>query len=315
MNVTCHVCRHENRSTARCCTACGADLVRACPHCETANKAAARFCVQCGHALPPDASPARSVADPAAEPAAGAAPAQTVEPGEPPPLAARLPPAVMVSPSPVAEPLEFAFDPPPAPPWPARVAQSGSVRRTPWEIYVGGCVALLVFTGAAVWYTLVRPGAARDVVPPVPAVPTAAPAAVAPPPAVPVDATAARAEPVEEFIEPERPRAAVVPLPVPAAAPAPEAPFTPVTVPRVPDAVPQPGAARPRPAAAPEDAPWPPVVRPAPAHGDGLAALRQGLAQCAAMGNELSRSTCLARMRHNFCGNAWGRIPECPQGL
>ena len=51
-----------------------------------------------------------------------------------------------------------------------------------------------------------------------------------------------------------------------------------------------------------------------PSPGDSLARLRGALAQCAAMSNELTRASCLTRTRQNFCGDAWGRIPECPPG-
>jgi len=64
----------------------------------------------------------------------------------------------------------------------------------------------------------------------------------------------------------------------------------------------------------PDNAPWPPPAAPAPSPGDSLARLRGALAQCAAMSNELSRASCLTRTRQNFCGDAWGRIPECPPG-
>jgi hypothetical protein len=123
---------------------------------------------------------------------------------------------------------------------------------------------------------------------------------------------------VEEIIESRRDQArnatpdAAASSAVVASAPALASPppFTPVPVPRVPDAAAEPPPARPK-APATTEAPWPPV--PA-SPGDSLARLRGALAQCEAMGNELSRNSCLARTRQNLCGGVWGRIPECPPG-
>ena len=132
----------------------------------------------------------------------------------------------------------------------------------------------------------------------------------------------ARPEPVEEIIESQRARPAATAsapdsataAPSPAAAAASAPPFTPVTVPRVADAASLPATGKPRTAAPADNAPWPPPAAPVPSPGDSLARLRGALAQCAAMGNELSRASCLTRTRQNFCGDAWGRIPECPPG-
>jgi len=184
--------------------------------------------------------------------------------------------------------------------------------------YAGAAVAVLAVAGAAAWYLLARPDAAS---PAQQAPAVSAPVAAPRTPGI-AESAPARPEPVEEIIESERARAAAaapaatvtLPSPVPASAPAvAEPPFTPVTVPRVSDAVPPPSSTK-RSAAPTDDAPWPPVARPMPSPGDSLARLRGALAQCAAMSNELSRASCLTRTRQNFCGDAWGRIPECPPG-
>lgn len=312
MSVPCPVCQHDNRDTARCCTACGAPLGRACPQCDARNTAGARFCVQCGQALQEP---------PAVTPTTPSAPVPASEQGAEPTLQGALSPpsasAASTTPPGAAAPMEFVFDtdaPPFLPPSDARDTSNAAEKPPRRGVWVVG--AVVAVAGAAAWYGLARPGVA-----PAPASPPTLADAMppsAPPASDPLETpTAPRAaqpasEPLEEFIEPERPGATAAD---PGRAPPPpvaEAPFTPVTVPRVPDA-----AAPPRTTAKappPEDAPWPPVARPAQPPGDGLAALRGALAQCAAMGNELSRSNCLARTRQNFCGNAWGRIPECPQG-
>jgi len=80
------------------------------------------------------------------------------------------------------------------------------------------------------------------------------------------------------------------------------------------DAASLPATGKPRTTAPADDAPWPPPAAPVPSPGDSLARLRGALAQCAAMSNELSRASCLTRTRQHFCGDAWGRIPECPPG-
>jgi len=83
------------------------------------------------------------------------------------------------------------------------------------------------------------------------------------------------------------------------------------------DAASLPATGKPRTVAPADNAPLPPPAAPtapAPSPGDSLARLRGALAQCAAMSNELSRASCLTRTRQNFCGDAWGRIPECPPG-
>lgn len=195
---------------------------------------------------------------------------------------------------------------------------AAAARQRPVAAYVLAAAAVLAVAGAAAWYLLGRPDAASTMSQ-TPAI--AAPVTVPDAPSA-AESAPARDEPVEEIIESERARAAAaapaatvtLPSPLPASAPAvAEPPFTPVTVPRVSDAVPPPSSTK-RSAAPTDDAPWPPVARPMPSPGDSLARLRGALAQCAAMSNELSRATCLARTRQNFCGDAWGRIPECPSG-
>jgi hypothetical protein len=184
--------------------------------------------------------------------------------------------------------------------------------------YAGAAVAVLAVAGAAAWYLLGRPNSA----PPAQQAPAvAAPAATPGTPGI-AESAPARPEPVEEIIESQRARPAAdasapdsaTAAPPPAAATAASAPpFTPVTVPRVADAASLPATGKPR-TAAPANAPWPPPAAPVPSPGDSLARLRGALAQCAAMSNELSRASCLTRTRQNFCGDAWGRIPECPPG-
>ena len=246
-----------------------------CPQCQAPNHPTARWCVKCAHPLEAEAPPA--------------APA----------------------------PMEFAFDddehPAATPP-----------RQRPVFAYAGAAVAVLAVAvlavaGAAAWYLLGRPDAA----PPAQQAPAvAAPAAAPGTPAI-AESAPARPEPVEEIIESQRARLAATAsgpdsataAPSPAAAAAASAPpFTPVTVPRVADAASLPATGKPRTAAPDDNAPWPPPAAPVPSPGDSLARLRGALAQCAAMGNELSRASCLTRTRQNFCGDAWGRIPECLLG-
>src|SRR5919206_2023421 len=57
--MECLSCGHENRSQARFCEECGAELVRRCPRCQEQLRPGARFCDACGHSLGP---PGRSVA-------------------------------------------------------------------------------------------------------------------------------------------------------------------------------------------------------------------------------------------------------------
>lgn len=162
MNVTCHVCGQETPGTARCCTACGAILVR---ECQAAHHAATWFCMGCGQVLttgPGSVDPGASVA------------ALTVEspqvPKDATPLAPWTRPAAVALLPAGVEPMEFVFDPPPPPPpWPAKVAPPG---RTSWASYVGGVLAFLVLTVAVVWYTLVRPGDVHDAVLPAPSAST-----------------------------------------------------------------------------------------------------------------------------------------------
>ena len=245
-----------------------------CPQCQAPNHPTARWCVKCAHPLEAEAN----LATPAA-------------------------PA----------PMEFVFDDDGHP-------SAGPARQRPAMAYAGAAVALLVVAGVAAWYLLGRP----DAVPP----PQQAPAVAAPGTAGTAEPAPARTEPVEEIIESERARpaaaasapgstAAAAPSSAPVASAASAAsapPFTPVTVPRVADTASLPATSKPRTAAPADDAPWPPPAAPAPSPGDSLARLRGALAQCAAMSNELSRASCLTRTRQNFCGDAWGRIPECPPG-
>lgn len=208
-------------------------------------------------------------------------------------------------------------------------------RRRPVGVYVGLATALLLAVGVAGWFVLAKPGgsAAPDAVPTMAATDSAAAttpatseadqtpsdssAPAAPDTQIATDpAAAARAEPVEEVLD-SAPAVTAATPPAPAVTPA----FTPVTVPRVPDAAPAPGdttAQAPLPAQRrkprTDDAPWPPVERAPQPQADPVARLRGALAQCAAMSNQLSRGNCLARTRQNFCGDAWGRIPECPAG-
>ncbi|OJT96417.1 MAG: hypothetical protein BGN90_09645 [Acidovorax sp. 65-7] len=192
-------------------------------------------------------------------------------------------------------------------------------RQRPVLAYAGAAVAVLAVAGGAAWYLLARPDAAS---PAQQAPAVSAPVAAPRTPGI-AESAPARPEPVEEIIESQRARPAATAsapdsataAPPPAAAAAASAPpFTPVTVPRVADAASLPAPGKPRTAAPADDAPWPPPAAPVPSPGDSLARLRGALAQCAAMSNELSRASCLTRTRQNFCGDAWGRIPECPPG-
>lgn len=242
-----------------------------CPVCRHDNSEAARVCAQCG--LPVQL-------------------AQGVDAAAP---AARVPVPL--------EPMNFQFDDEPA----------GVPRadRRDFLVNLGFAVVLLAVAGAAAWFFLAgepETATAPASVPPAPAVASAA-----------ASSAASGTEPVEEIIESVPEQAAnaqdaaasmAMAASAPASASAAQQAFTPVTVPRVPDAAPEPAPARPK-AAPPVDAPWPPAPLPP---GDSLARLRGALAQCAAMGNELSRTSCLARTRQNLCGGAWGRIPECPSG-
>lgn len=222
------------------------------------------------------------------------------------PLEAEAPPAAPA-------PMEFVFDDDEHP--------TGTPPRQRPMAYAGAAVAVLAVAGAAAWYLLGRPNAA----PPAQQAPAVESPVAAPGTPGIAESAPARPEPVEEIIESQRARlaadasapdsATAAPPPAAAAAAAASAPpFTPVTVPRVADAASLPATSKPRSAAPANDAPWPPPAAPVPSPGDGLARLRGALAQCAAMSNELSRASCLTRTRQNFCGDAWGRIPECPLG-
>ena len=341
MSVICPACHGDNRDSARCCTTCGAELTTACPQCQARNKPAARFCAQCGHSLVaqilssqqapepvPTEAPApvfAAEADNVADPVVKSTPDPVAEPIEPPVVAAVLDPVPLPHPEPLAIGATPAVTPPAAPVAPPPMEfmfdddqHSAAARGRPVAAYVLAAAAVLAVAGAAAWYLVGRPDAA-SAMSQTPAI--AAPVTVPDAPSA-AESSPARAEPVEEIIESERARAAAaapaatvtLPSPVPASAPAvAEPPFTPVTVPRVADAVP-PTSNTKRSAAPTDDAPWPAAARPMPSPGDSLARLRGALAQCAAMSNELSRATCLARTRQNFCGDAWGRIPECPSG-
>lgn len=222
------------------------------------------------------------------------------------PLEAEAPPAAPA-------PMEFVFDDDEHP--------TGTPPRQRPMAYAGAAVAVLAVAGAAAWYLLGRPNAA----PPAQQAPAVESPVAAPGTPGIAESAPVRPEPVEEIIESQRARpaatasapdsATAAPSPAAAAAAAASAlPFTPVTVPRVADAASLPATSKPRTAALADDAPWPPPTAPVPSPGDSLARLRGALAQCAAMGNELSRASCLTRTRQNFCGDAWGRIPECPPG-
>lgn len=290
--------------------------------------------------------------EPASAPALAAAPPQISMPkpgSEPKAFAIREPqpsrqsePAALFAPAPQPEPMKFMFED-------ALDSEfEMETRRRPVGVYVGLAAALLVAVGAAGWFIFSPPGAsaAADAVPTMAATDsTAATSSASEAPSdsvapVAADAQAAvtgataanaRQEPVEEVLE-STPATSVMAAPatatpalataattaaIPAAIPA----FTPVTVPRVRDAaleVADPAAQAPSPAqrrkSRTDDAPWPPVERAPLPQADPVARLRGALAQCAAMSNELSRGNCLARTRQNFCGDAWGRIPECPAG-
>ena len=245
-----------------------------CPQCQAPNHPTARWCVKCAHPLAAEANLATS-----------AAPA----------------------------PMEFVFDDDEHP-------SAGPARQRPAMAYAGAAVALLVVAGAAAWYLLGRP----DAVPPPQQAPAVAVPAAVPGTAGTAESAPARPEPAEEIIESERARPAAAASAPDSAAAAPSSasaasapPFTPVTAPRVADAASLPATGKPRTVAPADNAPLPPPAAPtapAPSPGDSLARLRGALAQCAAMSNELSRASCLTRTRQNFCGDAWGRIPECPPG-
>ena len=204
--------------------------------------------------------------------------------------------------------------------------------------YVGAVVVALLIAVGVGWYLFAKPGASAapvvsDVVPalvktPELDVPHEVDAASTTEAQTPSNGAAVGAQPVEEILDSPSARtdqaapavaatenvtaATAVTAAPPAPAPVPA--FTPVTVPRVPDAAPvQAPPKRAKPARS-DDAPWPPAVRESAQPADPMARLRGALAQCAAMSNELSRGNCLARTRQNFCGDAWGRIPECPAG-
>lgn len=209
------------------------------------------------------------------------------------------------------EPLDFQFDGVPA--------RAHSPSRRSSIAKVGLIAGVLAVAGAAAWFFWqAQPDAAPSPAPVYPATPAAVPVPSTDAAVNPASSATPPPEPLEEIIESRRDQARNAaadadPSSAPAAsaaAPAALPPFTPVTVPRVPDAAPQPVPARP-PAPPGTGAPWPPV--PA-SPGESLARLRGALAQCEAMGNELSRNSCLARTRQNLCGSAWGRIPECPPG-
>lgn len=203
--------------------------------------------------------------------------------------------------------MTFMFEDPPRPPAPNRRVGA----------YVGAVAVVLLIAAGAGWYVFAQPGASAASAAPggVPAMaapevaaPTASSATDVPTTAEvqsPAESAAARGEPVEEILE-STPAPPAQATPVPA--------FTPVTVPRVPDAAPAQAPARPQKSVRSDDAPWPPAARESAPPVDPMARLRGALAQCAAMSNELSRGNCLARTRQNFCGDAWGRIPECPAG-
>ena len=221
--------------------------------------------------------------------------------------------------------MTFMFEDEPRPPAPNRRVGA----------YVSAVAVVLLIAAGAGWYVFAQPGASAAsaapggvpaMVAPEVAAPTASRATDVPATAEaqsPADSAAARAEPVEEILEstPAQPAqaapAAAAATAATAGVPAPATPvpaFTPVTVPRVPDAAPAQAPARPQKSVRSDDAPWPPAARESAPPVDPMARLRGALAQCAAMSNELSRGNCLARTRQNFCGDAWGRIPECPAG-
>ncbi|HRA14585.1 MAG TPA: hypothetical protein PK238_08035, partial [Giesbergeria sp.] len=215
---------------------------------------------------------------------------------------------------PAPQPMKFLFEDEPQPATPAR----------PLGMYVGLAAVLLVAAGALGWF-MFTPSGASAVLEAAPSIATPGQATPMPPSnpsaaaaASSADTAAERSEPLEEVLEstpsPSTPaESAPADVPAPTAA---EPAFTPVTVPRVPDAAPLPIPAPTQAAKSSrsDDAPWDPQARAPQSPADSLARLRGALAQCAAMGNELSRSNCLARARQNFCGDAWGRIPECPAG-
>lgn len=216
------------------------------------------------------------------------------------------------APEPALPPMKFMFEDEPQP----------STRARPIGVYVGVAAVLLVAVGALGWFMFAQPGvsAALETAPSVAAPEQAIPMSPSGPStgaaASSTDTAVGRSEPLEEVLESTpttlaESAPAVVPTPA-AAQPA----FTPVTVPRVADAAPLPIPAPTQAAKSSrsDDAPWAPQARAPLSPADTLARLRGALAQCAAMSNELSRSNCLARTRQNFCGDAWGRIPECPAG-
>lgn len=313
MGSVCLGCGLENREGAKRCRDCGAALPQACGQCQAINKPEARFCVQCGEVLSAGAAEPAAEVVPVAAHAQGPEPVTMPQPPAPVTAPIEVPPAEAL---PEAQPahasaappaphttLDFQFDEP------AGAPSSSSAR---WVVAI---VAALAMAAGGWWFW----GSARGDRPLTsPAVPSVAvPSA---PPSVPASA------PEEVFLDPEPPvqgeAAAVAHVPGPAAVSSPTAPasadgglgYTPVTVPRVPDAVPM-APERPRspPRAPVAEQPWPPVERPRAAATD-LGALRDALARCSAMGNDISTANCTAWARRNHCGDAWGRVPECPVG-
>jgi len=58
----------------------------------------------------------------------------------------------------------------------------------------------------------------------------------------------------------------------------------------------------------------PAVEAAAPSPPNPLEAINDGLVRCAS-GNFLDRGACDSRVRQQYCGGYWGRVPQCPIGI
>jgi hypothetical protein len=75
-------------------------------------------------------------------------------------------------------------------------------------------------------------------------------------------------------------------------------------------------APTPPPVVAAEPAPRPPAPAqraPEPVRSDPVQSLNQAIARCASL-ELFSRPACEQQARDQYCGNAWGQIPQCPIG-
>ena len=96
--------------------------------------------------------------------------------------------------------------------------------------------------------------------------------------------------------------------PAPKPAPKPERPPTQPLPPLVFTPAPLPSA---QPAPALVSPPPPPPVA-APAAPAGADRVRAALKQCDSESNLITKGICVVKVRHQTCGDLWGKIPECP---